>query len=219
MNPIFKGQILWGIQDISCTMCQELKVDVRYSTICMHPVCDSCLIRKRFTISSIYIACPACDVPAKSWVQHTFAQRIIRKLEVECEYKCGTPLLFSEYKNHYQKCLMRPVECDHDGCNWTGTVGTRSSHDKVCMYKMGVCLHCMRQFHAGALPSHELSCNYVLVRCDNCYVEVQRWRLPTHLCTTAADDAEFMRLSGMTTRLAVPRPQDDSDNESLPSLE
>ncbi len=154
----------------TCHICKGLP---RYPILppnCPHMLCASCAliefqINGRPSIMRIErrkIDCPICRdpfafidiVPFSKF--HPVLQCLIKNIDISCIYKCGYRGHFKEIDDHESyNCKMRPIECPHYYCTYSGQFQDVETHYLTCSKKAIICEKCEMLVSSELLGNHD----------------------------------------------------------------
>ena len=153
--------------------CQICKGIPRYPILppnCPHMLCANCSliefqINGRPSIMRIerrQIHCPICREPYAFIDIIPFSkflpilQCLIKNIDISCIYKCGYRGHFKEIDDHESyNCPLRPIECPHYFCTYSGPFQDVATHYQTCSKKGIICEKCELLVSAELLGNHD----------------------------------------------------------------
>ena len=154
----------------TCQICKGLP---RYPILppnCPHMLCANCVLLEFqingkpsiMRIERRKIDCPICREP------YTFIdiipftkfqpvlQCLIKNIDITCIYKCGYRGHFKDIDDHESyNCKMRPIECPHYFCTYSGPFCDVATHYQTCSKKAIICEKCELLVKEELLGNHD----------------------------------------------------------------
>ena len=164
------------LNEITCSICQNLVWNPVDCSTCGKLFCDYCL---KTSIKKLKNFCPMCRTnPFKSSkckaLKISFLDIILKCPNDSCK---ENPKYY-DYISHLEKCEFKKYHCVNKYCYYENTLNNKNdmeSHFNTCAYRITNCKFCGKEMVAHLLEKHHGNdCHKFIIKCKNCFESMTR---------------------------------------------
>ena len=172
INPKHK-EILKQFNEFICPICGKLLWEFIECGRCHFLFCSFCIKK---SISFLGDKCPCCRKTPFVQYENKTVKKLIGNISIRCPYKeCNRYILYSNYREHIEKCEFRTCKCNNFSCGFTSLESEMVKHKEICEYRLVSCQYCGKNVQKFELGKHHKEvCLEVFVTCPDCGVAIIR---------------------------------------------